>query len=66
VCTFLIIAGLAFVAALFTDSTKFTGLDGAMRYLTTLPSGTVLLVLIAIGFIVYGLYLIARARSLRR
>ncbi|WP_308465597.1 DUF1206 domain-containing protein [Rathayibacter soli] len=63
---FLIIAGLALVAALFTDATKFTGLDGALRYLTTLPSGALLLILIAIGFVAYGLYLIARARFLRR
>jgi hypothetical protein len=62
---FLIIAGLAIVAAFFTDQTQFAGLDGALRYLSTLPYGVALLIAVAVGFIAYGLYLIARARFLR-
>jgi hypothetical protein len=39
-----------------------SGLDGALRSLRDQPFGTVLLVLMALGFAAYGIYSFARAR----
>jgi hypothetical protein len=50
------------VAAVTADSSKATGLDGALKSLASLPFGQVLLVLVGLGFIAYGAYSVARAR----
>lgn len=64
----LVVAGILFLAsAAFTDPGPARGLDGALKWVGTLPiGGGLLLVLVACGFIAYGLYLFARARFLRK
>lgn len=62
----LIIVGFLLVAAAFLrDASKAAGLDTALTSLSRLPSGTVLLAVVALGFVAYGLYLFARARFMR-
>ena len=62
----LFIVGVLFVVAAFTaDSSKATGLDGALKALASLPFGQVLLVLVGLGFIAYGAYSVARAKLAR-
>lgn len=56
---------LAVVAAVTTDSSEVTGLDGALRALTELPFGIVLLSLVGLGLVAYGVYCAARARWAR-
>jgi hypothetical protein len=53
------------VAAWTTDPEEATGLDGALKAMSGNPVGTTLLVVIAIGFVAYGLYSFARARYAR-
>lgn len=60
-----VVAVLAGVAALTNDSSKSTGLDGALKALAALPFGTIALILIGIGLISYGLYCFVRARRAR-
>jgi hypothetical protein len=63
----LVIIGLLFIGgAVLGDSSWATGLDGALRYLTTLPTGVWPLFFIAGGLIAHGLYQGARAVYLRR
>lgn len=63
----LLIVGALFVgSALFTDASWASGLDGAVRFLGSLPTGVWPLFFVAGGLIVHGLYLIARARFMRR
>ncbi|GAB2447588.1 hypothetical protein HD599_001631 [Conyzicola lurida] len=57
---------LVLYAALSDNPGQVGGLDHALRYLATLPSGIVVFVVIAVGLIAYGLYLFARARFMRR
>jgi hypothetical protein len=60
------ITGVLFVvAALTSDAQRVTGLDGALRALGDLPFGIVWLVLVALGLIQYGLFLVARAKLAR-
>ena len=61
----LIVGVLLLVAALFNDASKAVGLDTALTDLSKLPSGRVLLAIIALGLVSYGLYLFARARYMR-
>ncbi|WP_411719639.1 DUF1206 domain-containing protein [Mycetocola sp.] len=63
----LVITGVLFLAsAAFTDPGAARGLDGALRWVASVPlGGGALLVLLASGFIAYGCYLFARARFLR-
>ncbi|MCS5716297.1 DUF1206 domain-containing protein [Herbiconiux sp. CPCC 205716] len=59
----LVVVGVLFlVAALSSDSAAASGLDGALRVLAALPFGGPLLVAVGVGFLAYGLFLIARAR----
>nr|WP_279587656.1 DUF1206 domain-containing protein [Lysinibacter cavernae] len=61
-----VVGGLFIAAAVFADPEQAGGLDGALKYVAALPAGTILLTLVATGFILYGFYLFARARYLRR
>lgn len=63
----LVLTGVLFLAsAAFTDPGPARGLDGALKWVATLPLGDSLLVVVAAGFIAYGCYLFARARFLRK
>jgi hypothetical protein len=62
----LVVGLLAVLAVIHTEPNQAGGLDGALKYLATLPSGSVLLDVVGAGFISYALYLIARAIYLPR
>lgn len=60
------IAGVLFVvAAVKVKPSDASGLDGALKSLTAVPFGAVLLVVIGVGLIAYGVYTFARARLAR-
>lgn len=59
---FIVLAGIFLSAALTFDPSKASGLDGAFRSFMALPFGTFLLFLIGVGFVMYAIYSIARAR----
>lgn len=60
------VVGILFaVAAVTLDPNKATGLDGALKSLTSLPSGAVLLCAVGVGLIAFGIYTFARARYAR-
>ena len=62
----LAVVGVLFAAAGFHErASEASGLDGALKSLRDEPFGTVVLVVIAIGFAAYGLYSFARARYAR-
>jgi hypothetical protein len=61
-----IIGGLVVWAALTHDAQHSGGLDQALERLRGAPAGSALLVVIALGFVCYGLYNVARAWYLRR
>ena len=57
------IVGVLFVvAAVTSDTSEATGLDGALKTLAELPFGNVLLVVVAFGLAAYGVYCFIRAR----
>ncbi len=59
----LAVVGVLFVYAAFTaDSSKAQGLDGAIDSLLDAPGGTVIVVVVGLGFAAYGLYSFGRAR----
>ena len=59
----LAIVGVLFVtAAAEANPSKATGLDGALHTLRDQPAGVAMLVIVALGFIAYGIYSFARAR----
>lgn len=63
---FTTIGVLVLIAAISDNPSQVGGLDHALRYLAMLPSGVVVLIVIAVGLMAYGVYLLARARFMRR
>lgn len=62
----LLIVGLLFLVAAWTaDPEEAVGLDGALQTLAQQPFGTALLLAVALGLVLYGLYSFARARHER-
>ncbi|MDO4916466.1 MAG: DUF1206 domain-containing protein [Rothia sp. (in: high G+C Gram-positive bacteria)] len=59
---FLVLGSLIIWGALTSDPQKASGLDSALRTIGEQPFGVVLLVLTAIGFALYGIYSMARAK----
>jgi hypothetical protein len=62
----MVVGALAIFATVYADPDQVGGLDAALKYLASLPSGAVLLFGVAAGFVAYGLYLLARAVYLRK
>lgn len=60
-----IAGGIFVVAAITGDTRRASGLDGALRFLDVPPWGTVALVAIGAGLVMYGGFLIARAKLAR-
>ena len=61
------LVGWLFLAAAWTRRTEeSTGLDGALRYLQDAPLGRYELSVISVGLMFFGVYLVTRARHLRR
>ena len=61
-----IIGGLVIWAAFTHDAQHSGGLDQALQRARQAPLGSMLLIVIAVGFVCYGLYNVARAFYLRR
>ena len=61
----LVVGGLFGLAAWQSDPEEATGMDGALKTLAEGPLGTVLLLVVAVGLVLYGLYSFARARHAR-
>jgi hypothetical protein len=63
----LVLVALLFVGGAFLQTSSWTtGLDGAVRFLTALPTGIWPLSVISLGLVAQGAYLILRARYMRR
>ena len=62
---FLITGGILVYAGWFVEQSEINGIGGALQKVEAIPFGTILLALIAAGFIAYGLYLIFVAKYLR-
>jgi hypothetical protein len=60
-----IVGALLFDAAISDQAARSRGLDGALRTLAGQPFGTALLVIVAIGFIAFGIYCFAQSRYRR-
>ena len=59
----LLTVGVLFaIAAIRNDADEAAGLDGALSTLRELPSGNVVLSVVALGFILFGIYCLIRAR----
>lgn len=59
----LVIVGILFIAAgVHKRAKEATGLDGALKSLRDEPFGTVLLVVMALGFAAYGVYSFSRSK----
>jgi flagellar biogenesis protein FliO len=59
----LAIVGVLFItAAVQADPSRATGLDGALHTLRDQPAGVIMLVIVALGFVAYGIYSFVRAR----
>lgn len=57
------VVGVLLVAAAVTfDPKRSTGLDGALRTLAGEPLGTTVLILVALGFAVFGVYCFFQSR----
>ncbi|GAA5166316.1 DUF1206 domain-containing protein [Ornithinimicrobium tianjinense] len=57
-----IVGGLFVLAAATADPERSTGLDGALKLLVQQPLGGALLLAIALGLVLFGIYSFARAR----
>ena len=62
---FAVMAVLFATAALTADPSRAGGLDAALKTLAGQPFGVFLLLLVALGFVAFGLYLFAEARARR-
>ena len=61
------LVGFLFLGAAWTEHSEgSTGLDGALRVLQDVPLGRYELVVISVGLMFFGVYLITRARHLRQ
>ena len=61
------LVGLLFVVAAWTHrSQESTGIDGALHWLQHQPAGQYALAVISLGLVFFGVYLMLRARHLRR
>lgn len=60
-----VVGGLFLLAAIEADPEESTGMDGALKTLAEQPLGTVLLLAVALGLALYGVYSFARARFAR-
>ena len=61
------LVGVLFLGAAWTrHSEQSTGLDGALRVLQDVPFGRYELAVISVGLMCFGVYLVTRARHLRR
>ncbi len=61
------LVGYLFVAAAWTRRAEdSTGIDGALRFLQDVPLGRYELSVISVGLMLFGVYLVTRARHLRR
>jgi hypothetical protein len=60
-----IIGVLLGLAAVHRDPNQAGGLDAALRTLAAQPFGTILLIVVAVGFAAYGVYCFAAARAQR-
>jgi hypothetical protein len=60
-----VVGVLLVVAAVTFDPRRSTGLDGALRTLAAQPLGTTLLVAVAFGFAVFGVYCFFQSRYRR-
>lgn len=61
----LVVGGLFALAAWQQDPEEAGGLDSALRSLAAGPLGTSLLLVVALGLMLYGVYSFARARFAR-
>ncbi len=59
---FVVAGGLVVFAAVTSDVSTATGLDGALNAIGAVPSGRWLLTAVAVGFAAFGVYALARAR----
>ena len=61
------LVGFLFLGAAWTrHADRSTGLDGALRYLQDVPLGCYELAVVSVGLMSFGVYLLTRARHLRR
>jgi hypothetical protein len=60
-----VVGALFAVAAVTSDPSEATGLDGALKALAALPFGMVVLTAVALGLMAYGAYCVVRARRAR-
>ena len=60
-----VVGALLVAAAVTSDPSEATGLDGALRTLQEQPAGTALLFAVGLGLAAYGIYSFARARYAR-
>ena len=63
--SFILIGAFSIQAAIYSNSEIAGGLENALRLLENKPLGFVWLILIGIGFICYGLYMLVAARYRR-
>ncbi|RAD76247.1 DUF1206 domain-containing protein, partial [Burkholderia multivorans] len=53
---------LAIVSGVAGDPEKSTGVDGALKAMRDQPFGSILLLCVAVGLVLYGVFLFLRAR----